>query len=308
MTRNIGASVRARLTNEAKESRRPFQEVLQYFGLERFLYRVSQSQHCNRFLLKGALMLRVWGAPGSRPTRDIDLLGYVDNEIGVIEAIVREVCTIEVEDDGVRFDSTTVAGERIKEDADYEGVRIKFVGFLDNARIPMQLDVGFGDVVHPQAEENDYPTILDFPAPRLRTYPRESVVAEKFQAMVFLGTLNSRMKDFFDIWLLARQFDFAGADLAQAISSTFDNRSTELDPDPAALSLAFATAEKARWQWDSFIKRSKLDSAPAALEEIRLPLRQFLLPVVTALVEGRHFASQWTAPGPWHGESGQRSP
>ena len=211
MTRNIGASVRARLTNEAKESRRPFQEVLQYFGLERFLYRVSQSQHCNRFLLKGALMLRVWGAPGSRPTRDIDFLGYVDNEIEVIETIVREVCTIEVEDDGVRFDSTTVAGERIKEGADYEGVRIKFVGFLDNARIAMQLDVGFGDVVHPEAEENYYPTVLDFPAPRLRTYPRESVVAEKFQAMVFLGTLNSRMKDFFDIWLLAWRIARAGA-------------------------------------------------------------------------------------------------
>ena len=303
MSSNTAASVRARLSNQAKERRRPFQELLQYYGIERFLYRFSQSQHSSSFLLKGALMLRARGAPGSRPTRHIDILGYDDNEIETLKSIVREGCAIVVEDDGVRFDAATVVGERITEDADYEGVRIKFIGFLEKARIPMQIDVGFGDVVHPGSEDKDYPTILNLPAPRLRVYPRETVVAEKFEAMVYLGTLNTRMKDFFDIWLLARQFDFDGAELARAIGKTFDNRSTELDPDPVALTAAFTKSENAQNQWAAFVRRSKLDGAPARLEEIREPLRQFLVPVATALAQGRAFADHWGAPGPWAGGS-----
>lgn len=257
MSGNIAAYVRARLSNLAKERQRPFQELLQYYGMERFLYRFSQSQHKEDFLLKGALMLRVWGAPGSRPTRDIDLLGYVDNEIETLEALVREVCVLDVEKDGMRFDAESVIGERITEDADYEGVRIKFTGFLGKARIPMQIDVGFGDVVHPASDQTDYPTILNLPAPRLRVYPRETTVAEKFQAMVYLGTVNSRMKDFFDIWLLARQFDFDGAELARAIGKTFAARSTEHDPNPVALTAAFTTAENTQKQWAAFVRRPR---------------------------------------------------
>jgi len=303
VTTNIAASVRARLANKARESQRPFQEVLQYYGLERFLYRFSRTEHCDRFLLKGALMLRVWEAPESRPTRDIDLLGYIDNDVERLEAIVRQVCEVAVTDDGLRFDATTVVGERIKEDAGYEGVRIRFTGFLERARIPMQLDIGFGDVVHPRAQEISYPTILDFPAPHLRMYSRETVVAEKLEAMVYLGSVNSRMKDFFDIWLLARQFDFAGAELAASIAKTFANRETELDADPVALTTAFTTAGTTSNQWSAFIRRSNLDSAPATLEEIREPLRQFLIPVITANAEGRDFTGSWAAGGPWHMES-----
>lgn len=199
----------------------------------------------------------------------------------------------------MRFDAATVAGERIKEDADYAGVRVKFTGFLENARIPMQLDIGFGDVVHPRAEEQNYPTILEFPAPRLRAYPRETLVAEKFEAMVFLGTLNSRMKDFFDIWLLARQFDFVGADLARAIANTFEHRNTDLDPNPVALTSDFMDAETTQRQWTAFVRRSQLDNAPATLAETREPLRQFLVPVATAVVEDSPFTDHWTAPGPW---------
>ena len=244
-------------------------------------------------------MFRVWGAPDTRPTRDIDLLGYVDNEIKTLEAMVKETCDLGVEDDGLRFDATTVSGERIKEDAEYEGIRIKFTGYLENARIPMQLDVGFGDVEHPGAEDNSYPTILDFLAPHLRMYPRETVVAEKFEAMVYLGTLNSRMKDFFDIWLLARRFDFAGTELAGAIAQTFENRKTELEANPVALTATFTTAENTSKQWAAFIKRSSLPSAPETIEEIREPLRQFLVPVATAIVEARDFSGRWTAGGPW---------
>jgi hypothetical protein len=248
MTKNVAASVRARLSNQAKENRRPFHELLQFYGLERFLYRFSRSQHSNSFLLKGALMLRVWGAPGSRPTRDIDFLGYVDNEIETLEGIVKGICGVEVEDDGLIFDPESVTGEHVKEDADYEGVRIKFTGFLEKSRIPMQFDIAFGDVVHPGAEEKDYPTVLDLPAPRLRVYPRETMVAEKFQALVYLGTLNSRMKDFFDIWLLADQLDFSGPELARAVSKTFANRNTDLDPNPVALTAGFTKSENDRKQ------------------------------------------------------------
>lgn len=303
MTRNVAASVRARLANKAKTRQRPFQEVLQYYGLERFLYRFSRTKHCDRFVLKGALMLRVWEAPESRPTRDIDFLGYVDNNVERLKDIVRYACEVDVEDDGLHFDAATVTGERIKEDADYAGVRVRFTGLLENARIPMQLDIGFGDIVHPSAQEMSYPTVLDFPAPRLRMYPRETVVAEKLQSMVYLGTVNSRMKDFYDIWLLARQFDFFGADLAASIAKTFENRGTDLDADPVALTAAFTTAETTSNQWTAFIRRSNLPAAPATLEEIRDPLRQFLVPVMTAIKEGRKFTGSWPAGGPWHVES-----
>ncbi len=210
----------------------------------------------------------------------------------MLEAITRDACNVDVDDDGLRFDAATVAG-----------VRIKFVGYLEKARIPMQIDVGFGDVVHPGAEEHDYPTILDFPVPRLQMYPKETVVAEKFEAMVYLGTLNSRFKDFFDIWLLSRRFDFDGVDLAVAIKKTFEHRSTELSTNPVALTPAFTATENTQKQWTAFIKRSSLDDAPATFDEIREPRRQFLLPIVTALVDGDEFSARWSAPGPWLAET-----
>jgi hypothetical protein len=249
--------------------------------------------------LKGALMLRVWAAPETRPTRDIDLLGFVKNDIDHLEAIVRDACNFDVDDDGLNFDAASVAGERIKEDADYEGIRIRFTGLLEKARIPMQIDVGFGDAVYPAAQEMRYPTILDFPAPRLRMYPRETVVAEKLEAMVFLGTVNSRMKDFYDIWLLARQFEFSGTELAAAIVKTFEKRGTALDASPIALTETFTNTETARNQWAAFIRRSNLVAVPGTLEEIREPLRQFLVPVVDAIIKDRDFTGTWPAGGPW---------
>ena len=297
MTRNIAASVRARLANVARESRRPFQEILQYYGLERFLYRFSCTEHGNQFLLKGVLMLRVWAARETRLTRDIDLLGFVKNDIDHLEAIVRDACNFDVDDDGLNFDAASVAGERIKEDTDYECFR--FTGLLEKARIPMQIDVGFGDAVYPAAQEMHYPTTLDFPAPRLRMYPRETVVAEKLEAMVFLGTANSRMEDFYDIWLLARQFEFSGTELAAAIVKIFEKRGTALDANPIALTETFTNTETARNQWAAFLRRSNLVDAPATLEAIREVLRQFLIPVVDAITEGRDFTDTWPVGGPW---------
>ncbi|MCZ7661863.1 MAG: nucleotidyl transferase AbiEii/AbiGii toxin family protein [Thermoleophilia bacterium] len=181
--------------------------------MERFLFRLSCSQHASSFVLKGGLMLLVWRAPLSRPTMDIDVLGMLDNDVHAVEQVVKDICIQEVEPDGLAFDPGSVQGQVIAEHASYEGVRVRFRGFLGGARVTLQLDVGFGDAVVPTAAPIDYPAILDFPAPSLLGYSRESVVAEKFHAMVRLGTVSSRMNDFFDIWLLARQFDFDEEDL-----------------------------------------------------------------------------------------------
>ena len=213
--KNIEASVRARLQNKAKEAICPFSEILQYYGMERFLYRFSRSKYADKFILKGALMFTVWQVPERRTTLDIDFLARYDNQVATIEKVIRDVCDIPVTTDGLVFASETVKGQKIKEDADYEGVRVKFLGFLERSRIAMQIDLGFGDVIYPKPNVIDYPAILDFPKPHLKGYTTESVVSEKFEAMVKLGLLNSRMKDFYDIWLMMRQFNFDSLKLSK---------------------------------------------------------------------------------------------
>jgi len=299
MSGNVAASVHARLANQARADDRPFQELLQYYGLERFLYRLSESDYRDRFVLKGALLLRVWDAPMTRPTRDIDLLGYTENSIDSLENIIRAICALEVVDDGLDFDPQGVKGERIKEDADYEGVRIKFTGLLERAKIPMQLDIAFDDVVFPTIEESAYPSLLGYPAPILRMYPRETVVAEKFQAMVYLGTINSRMKDFYDIWLLSRRFDFDGATLAEAILRTFANRETKIDLDPVCFRNEFFGTNPAATQWQAFLKKAPGVDAPSTLAVVAGQLRDFLLPVAHTVGKGQQFEGRWEAPGPW---------
>jgi predicted nucleotidyltransferase component of viral defense system len=299
--KNIVASVHQRLLNEAKRSARPFNELLQYYTLERFLYRLSRSPHAAKFVLKGALMLRAWRVPQSRPTMDIDLLGRTANEIDKIAAIMQEVCVLPVEADGLTFDPVGVRGQRIAEDAEYEGVRVVFSGQLGKARVPMQIDIGFGDVVSPSPVDIELPTILDFPAPRLRGYTRETAIAEKFQAMAKLGLLNSRMKDFYDIWVLSRQGDFTGATLANAILRTFENRDTELVALPLALTPAFSRDENKIKQWQAFVRKLRLEIAPAGLEVVVAQVAEFLQPVTAALVSKANLPAAWRAPGPWTG-------
>lgn len=256
MSHNISNLVRTQLLRKGRESGRPFQELLQYYGLERFLYRLSRSKHAGKFLLKGALMLRVWNLPDSRTTRDIDLLGFGNNKIEEFEVLIRDVCNIDVDNDGVRFDPATIAAKQIKESAEYRGLRIKLLGYLEKSRIPIQLDIGFGDAVHPKPQKQIYPTILDFPSPCLRMYPKETVIAEKFEAMVSLGMINSRLKDFFDIWFLSRHFDFDGAVLATAINKTFVQRNTALSAELIALNSDFDAHISAQNQWGAFLKRT----------------------------------------------------
>ena len=297
--RDVAASVRQRLLNRARATNRPFQELLQYFAMERFLYRLSRSPHASRFVLKGALMFAVWRAPTSRPTKDIDFLGRMANTEDAVVPAVRDVCNQAVETDGLVFHADTVAGTVIKEEADYSGVRVTLRVTLQNARVAMQIDVGFGDVITPAAGSVEYPSVLDFPTPRLLGYNRETAVAEKFEALVKLGLLNSRMKDFYDLWLVSRQFEFDGTVLAAAVTRTFANRGTDVDPHPFALTPAFAGDRGKQTQWAGFLRKSRLTDAPADLPAVIDTLGQFLLPVVTAVHASAAFDQIWIPPGPW---------
>lgn len=290
---NLAASVRQRLLNRARQERRPFNELLQYYAMERFLYRLSQSAHAERFVLKGALMLRVWQAPEARPTVDIDMLGRTANNVEAILAQVREILATGVVDDGVVFEQASLQAEAITQDADYQGLRIRFNGALGGARVTLQLDIGFGDALVPGATRADFPALLDLPAPNLLCYSRESAIAEKFEAMVKLGDLNSRMKDFYDIWLLARQFDFDGPQLAEAIRQTFARRGTQL-PDSLPFGPAFVNLKQP--QWRAFLKRLPASHLPESLEQITELLTQFLTPFLPSFRERPVY---WIAPGPW---------
>ena len=294
---NIPASVRQRLLNRARSDRRPFNELLQYYAMERFLYRLSQSTHANRFILKGALMLRVWRSPELRPTMDIDMLGRTSNEEADIVAQIRDILAVDVEADGLAFDSDSIQAERITEDADYEGIRIRFPGALNSARINMQIDIGFGDIVYPEPEELDFPTMLNYPAPRLLCYSRESAIAEKFEVAVKLGVLNSRMNDFYDIWLLSRQFDFDGVRLAEAIRLTFDQRGTELPAEIEIFTESFIDEKQV--QWTAFYRRLHQDYVPTSFREVTASVDRFLSPIIAALSSGKPCPTNWTAPGPW---------
>ncbi|MBI2387043.1 MAG: nucleotidyl transferase AbiEii/AbiGii toxin family protein [Elusimicrobia bacterium] len=265
--------------------------------MERFLYRLSRSEYKDRLVLKGALMFVAWGTPRSRATKDIDLLARTENSIANLVKVIQDICRIEIETDGIVFDPALVKGEKIKEDVDYEGVRLLFQGKLEQARIHMQIDVGFGDSVTPAPAAIDYPVILDLPAPKLKGYPPETVVAEKFEAMVKLGMINTRMKDFYDLWLLSRQFDFDGETLAEAIRTTFAHRGTTLTPTPTAFTSAFH--EEKQPQWRAFLSRTGLTGAPESLKETIAPIKEFLIPIAEAGMVDRKFSMRWATLGPW---------
>jgi hypothetical protein len=298
--KNVQASIRARLQNKAKETNRPFSEVLQYYGMERFLYRFSRSQYADKFILKGALMFTVWRVPERRTTLDIDFLARFDNQIASIEKVIKAICKIPVVSDGLAFDPGTIKGQRIKEDADYEGVRVKFRGFLERSCIPMQIDVGFGDVIYPKPEVIDYPVILDLPKPHLKGYPAESVISEKFEAMLKLGLLNSRMKDFYDIWLMMRQFDFKGTKLAEALKRTFEHRKASFPQDRSLFAEEIYDEKSDRQTlWKAFLQKGDIKHAPEKLQATAREIEEFLIKPLDAINKAQGFNSEWKAPGPW---------
>jgi len=277
---NIAASIHQRILNKAVSEHRPFNELLQYYAMERFLYRLGESPHCNHFVLKGAMVFLAWQVPLTRPTRDLDFLGYTNNSIDHLVLIVQEVCKQPVEADGMIFDPASVQGEIIKEEADYQGVRINFLGFLGNAQIHMRLDVGFADVVTPAPDELDLPTILDHMSkPRIRVYPPQTVIAEKFQAMIALGMINSRMKDFYDMWFMAQSMEFDFHSLREAILNTFNRRKTALPKEtPIAFTEEFARQKQV--QWAGFLRKSQLEDTPKNMVEIIRQIKVFLDPVI----------------------------
>jgi hypothetical protein len=252
------------------------------------------------FILKGALLFELWTTETHRPTRDADFLSIGTSDPRRFEDLFKEICVLPVDDDGLTFDPSNVTARQIKEGADYEGVRVTFLGYLQKARIPMQLDIGFGDAVTPPAIETAFPTILDGPAAVLLTYPRETVFAEKFEAMVKLGIANTRMKDFHDLYSLSRLFSFEGQVLAEAIARTFERRKTRLPlAPPIAFTAEFFDDESKQIQWTAFKAKNKLFIESVPLKTVVGDIEQFVMLLVRGVAAEGHSNRSWRAGGPW---------
>lgn len=304
---NLPTSVRQRLLNISRREKRDFQEVLTRFGLERLLYRLGKTESADEFVLKGALVFVLWSEDTQRFTRDMDLLGAGEPSPERLAAVFRAACVAEAEPDGLLFDSDSVSASWIREEDVYGGVRVKLRATLERARVTLQVDVGFGDAVVPEPEETDFPPLLNFPAPRLRVYRKETSIAEKFSAIVALGMDNSRMKDYFDIWFLSHNFAFSEATLAQAITATFARRQESLPTQiPVGLTAAFGANPAKRTQWGAFVDQRVV--APQNLPPFADMVAQvagFLLPVLEAARrsdrERGGGAAVWEPGGPWKG-------
>lgn len=296
--RNTAASVRARLLARAHADRRDFNLVLTRYALERLLYRLSVSAHAGQFLLKGALLFDLWFDMPHRPTRDADLLGFGPSDAPRLEEVFREICAVEL-DDGIRFRPDTVRAGEIRKGAGYSGIRVTLVGSLDGALCPVRVDVGFGDAVTPEPESIDYPALLpEMPSPKLRAYPRYTVIAEKLEALVSLGIANSRMKDYFDLWTLSRHSDLDGGVVCRAIHATFERRGTPLPEGvPFGLSEEFALDARKQAQWRAFIGKNAL--AEVALQEVVGCLQTFLCPPLASLRQGVRFPRTWHSGDGW---------
>ena len=297
---NLPASVVARLRNIARDKRTNPQLILRRYAIERLLYRLSVSEHRQRFVLKGAMLFTAWLDDPFRPTQDLDLLGFGDAAAGAVAETFRSICAQAVADDGLVFDTQTLEAAPIREGQDYGGVRVRTTAFLGRTRIPVQVDIGFGDAITPDATELLFPALLDAPAPSLRAYPKETVVAEKFHAIVMLGQANSRMKDYYDLLALARLFAFDGAVLAEAIRRTFERRETAMPAGmPVGLGEAFASDRQKMAQWTAFTGREPLLLPAGDLAATVAELRDFLMPLAEAVSAVEAFSMSWKPGGPW---------
>lgn len=298
--RNVAASVRQRLLNLARERGVDFTFVLARYAGERFLYRLGTSSEVDRFTLKGASLLLLWAGTELRPTRDVDLLGFGSPDHDAVREAIATVCKVEAVDDGLVFDANSIRVTSIREDQEYGGVRAKFEAYLGNARIALQVDIGFGDVITPQRMQAEYPTLLEVPAPTIWTYPRETFVAEKFEAMVRFGSTNSRMRDFWDVAAVARRFVFAGESLAEAIVETFERRGSSIVDLPASLRPAFYQDRDRVQRWEAFQRTVSGESdVPSGFDTVGEIVRGFLSPIRDALARSEAFTQEWVPPGSW---------
>ena len=298
--RNVVASVLARLRNETAEQGGPFEQVLQLYAIERFLYRLSKSPHAHSVVLKGALLLKTIGIPRARPTMDIDLLRQGKSDRDTLIALVRDCALIDDPTDGITFDATNIVAEDIAKDAEYLGTRVRISARMDNVRLRVQIDFGVGDVVVPGFRLIEYPTYLDQPAVPLRAYPVEAAIAEKFQAMVELDVANSRMKDFYDIWICSEHLNFDGPTLAKSIAATFAKRDTPLPTQPPiALTAAYFEADPHKRQWQAFVKRIREPGFAGRFAKVVERIAGFVMPPTIAAARGSAFKGRWPPAGPW---------
>jgi hypothetical protein len=296
---NIGASVRARLGALAREKGINLELLLVRYAHERLLYRLGQSKYRQRFILKGAMLQTIWLADPFRPTRDLDLLGHGDSDPDSLQTVFGEILAIEC-DDGVVFDLDGLSVEPIREETEYGGQRIETTARIAGAQLRVRIDLGFGDAITPDADEIAYPVLLDQPAPKIRAYPKETVIAEKLQAIVVLGATNGRMKDFYDLWMMSRHFSFEAALLAKAVTATFERRRTPLPAGiPVGLSDAFATNADAVRRWEFFTSRNVLSEQPGSFAEVVATLRGFLMPAIQLAGGSNTDAILWPPGGPW---------
>ncbi len=288
--KNLAASVKARLLALAERRDESFNLLLVRFGVERLLYRLSQSRHADRFLLKGAMLFALWDEKAPRPTQDVDLLALGPADVEDLAAVFREIAATPVPDDGLLFRPDSVRAEHIRETDAYGGVRVRLLALLGKGEVPLQVDLGSGDVVTPAPEMSVFPALLDFPAPYIRSYPIYTVAAEKFEAMVKLGLTNSRMKDFYDLWFLSRRFDFDGATLHQAIHATCARRQTVLSDElPYPLTDAFAMDESKQTQWSAFLRRNGLTGPSPKFADVVIILRQFIGPMLPGITPAKEW-------------------
>tara|TARA_R110001583_G_scaffold195461_1_gene373939 strand:+ start:7579 stop:8526 length:948 start_codon:yes stop_codon:yes gene_type:complete len=312
---NKAASIRQKLLNLSRERGESFDFVLQQYAIQRLLYRLSVSEYHDQFLLKGAMLFSVWTGDLHRPTKDIDLLGFGSNDTDVLVNDFKVICAIEA-DDGLIFDIESIQGVRIKEDSLYQGVRVTGFAHLEKAKIGLQVDIGFGDAVTPNARLATIPSFLDFPAPIMKIYPVYTVIAEKFHAMVALGLFNSRIKDFYDIWMIAihslQEGDFLlgedaldgtaldGTLLVSAIRSTFNRRNTVMSPEMLSVFTAeFMQDTNKHKQWNAFLNKNRIVS-DQSFENIQQGLRRFLEPAYQAAALGAEYPFKWdVSEGKW---------
>ena len=292
MTGNLSASILARLLTLAKQRGDDYNLLLNRFGMERLLTRISISPHAERFLLKGALLFALWYDNPHRPTRDADLLGFGPDDEANLIATFREIAVMDL-GDGIVFDPDSVKADAIREDNTYGGTRITLMARIGSARCALQIDVGFGDAVTPGPQTVAYPTLLgDFPAPTLRVYPVYTVIAEKYQAMVMLGQANSRMKDFFDLAVIARRTELDGATLAAAIAATFARRQTALPIEhPLALTKQFSSDTAKLRQWQAFLNKNRIEAA--SLGDTVALLDDLLWPPTEVAAAGSQATATW---------------
>lgn len=302
MTANVAASIRARLLNKARSVGSEYELFLVRYACERFLYRLGKSVERDRCILKGAALLALWMEEPYRATRDIDLLALGENDQGAVRKAVATICNVPCPEDGLDFRIETLQVSSIRDNQRYGGQRARLNAFLGAARISVQVDFGFGDVVTPGPAEARLPTLIDgVPAPILHVYPQVTAIAEKFETMLQLGTVNSRMKDFHDIWALSESFVFDGVELRRAVIRCFERRGTRLsDETPDVLAAAFYSNADRRDMWQAYGRQGGLLNVPPSdFEDIGRRLQSFLGPVYTSILAGDAFALHWPAAGPW---------